>query len=202
MLSPLKPSKSTHRSRRTFAATFAVAALCLWTAGCGGTSPIREYTVEAEQPQLRTSDLLRREFAPLPFDWATPQEWELTANDQFSKVAWQIGDALDGARVTVSDVSMGMGLVAQLNRWRGQVGIESDEKDNPMRDTEQLKVDGRTATYVTFHGPKGSILGMMMPIDNVLWVFKLRGATAVAKDQETAFRSFCESVNVPTGEVD
>lgn len=179
-----------------------MAALCLWTAGCGGSSEIREYTVDAEQPQLRTSDVLRREFAPLPFDWSAPDEWDLTANDQFSKVAWQVGDVLDGARVTVSDVSMGMGLVAQLNRWRGQVGIESAENANPMRDTEQLQVDGRTATYVTFHGPKGSILGMMMPIDNTLWVFKLRGATSVAKDQETVFRSFCESVKLPTGDVD
>lgn len=202
MLSLLKLSPSTLRSLRPTAATAALAAACVWTAGCGGTNPIREYTVDAEQPQLRTSDVFRREFAPLPFDWAAPGEWELTANDQFSKVAWQIGDALEGARVTVSDVSMGMGLVAQLNRWRGQVGIESKDSDNPMRDTEQLQVDGRTATYVKFHGPKGSILGMMMPIDNVLWVFKLRGATPVAKDQETVFRSFCESVKVPTGDAD
>ena len=177
-----------------------VAGSLILLGGCEGGSSIREYTVEAEQPQLRTSDLLRRDFGTLPFEWQVPEAWQLTDNDQFSKVAWQIGDALDGARVTVSDVSMGLGLVAQLTRWRGQVGITLPADENPMKDTEQLKVDGRTATYITFHGPEGSILGMMLPMDNVLWVFKFRGGTDIAKDQEAAFRSFCESIKVSDGE--
>jgi len=170
--------------------------LLLVTAGCSDTAPIRAYTVEAEQPQLRTSDVLRREFGTLPFDWKVPGSWQLADNDRFSKVAWQVGGKLDGARITVSEVSMGMGVVSQITRWRGQVGITLPPEENPMKDTEQMKVDGRPATYMSFHGPKGSILGLMLPIDNALWVVKLRGETETAKDQESAFRTFCESIRI------
>lgn len=171
--------------------------ICVLLNGCGESSPIRKYTVDAEQEEILTSDLLRREFGTVPFDWAVPDSWALTDNDQFSKVAWQIGDKLEGARITVSDVSLGMGLTSQLQRWRGQVGIELSENENPMTGTEALKLGDITATYVKFHGPEQSILGMMLEHDGALWVFKLRGDKSVAQDHEASFREFCESVKIP-----
>ena len=107
-----------------------------------------------------------------------------------------MGDSINNGRITVSDVSLGMGLASQLTRWRGQIGIEQDEGDDPMDGTKQVKLGDVTATYVNFEGEEQSIHGMMFPHDGKLWVFKFRGGNAIAQEQKKNFRQFCESVKI------
>lgn len=165
--------------------------------GCGHQAEIRQYVVKPESERIITSDVLKDEFGAIPFEWDAPKSWTLARNDQFSKVAWELGPKVDGGRVTVSDVSMGMGLASQLTRWRGQIGLEQSEDDDPMADTEELELDGGTATYVDLKGEEQSIIGMMFPHEGKLWVFKFRGSNAVAKEEKKRFRKFCESVKIP-----
>lgn len=171
--------------------------VALFCVGCGPRAEIRQYTVEPENERIITSDVLKDEFGAIPFEWDAPKSWTVARNDQFSKVAWEVGTDVDNGRITVSDVSMGMGLESQLTRWRGQIGMEQAEGDDPMKDTEQLKLDGGTATYVDFKGEEQSILGMMFPHEGKLWVFKFRGSNAVTQEQKERFRKFCESVKIP-----
>ncbi|MEZ6123073.1 MAG: hypothetical protein R3C49_07870 [Planctomycetaceae bacterium] len=164
--------------------------------GCGTEPPIRSYTVPVESEKVVTSDVLKGEFAPIPFEWVTPEQWTMGRNDEFSKVAWDVSFEGRTARITVSDVSLGMGLVSQLNRWRGQIGIQPDENADPMADTEVLKLGNIEATYVDFQGATETILGMMFPWEGSLWVFKFRGPKSVVASQADSFRTFCESVHV------
>ena len=172
-------------------------AVCgLAVVGCGNQGEIRQYTIPPEREDVITSEVLKDEFGAIPFEWEAPQDWTLAQNDQFSKVAWEVGDSVESGRITVSDVSMGMGLVSQLTRWRGQIGMEQKEGEDPMADTEQLKLGDTTATYVNFAGEEQSIIGMMFPYGGKLWVFKFRGSNAVAEEQRKTFRQFCESVKI------
>lgn len=165
--------------------------------GCKPQSAIRQYTVKAESERIVTSDLLKSEFGAVPFQWQAPKSWTVAENDQFSKFAWEVGTKADSARVTVSAVSMGMGLMSQLTRWRGQIGISAAEGDDPMSGTEQLDLGGTTATFIDFKGEEQTILGMMFSLEEKLWVFKFRGSNAVADKQRERFRKFCESVEIP-----
>ena len=108
----------------------AVAVVAL--AGCGSPGEIRQYTVEPENERIVTSDVLKDEFGAIPFEWEAPESWTLARNDQFSKVAWEVGPKVDGGRITVSAVSMGMGLSSQVSHWRGQIGLEQSDQDDPM----------------------------------------------------------------------
>lgn len=165
--------------------------------GCAPEGEIRQYTVDVETERIVTSELLKSEFGAIPFQWKTPESWVIAANDQFSKVAWEVGNKADTGRITVSDVSMGMGLMSQLTRWRGQVGIELTESADPMTGTEQLKLNETTATYIDFQGDEQSILGMMFTFNEKLWVFKFRGSNSVTEPEKERFREFCESVEIP-----
>lgn len=188
------------RSNRPFLGNWLVTSilpLMLLGIGCAPEGEIRQYVVDAESDRIVTSDLLKSEFGTIPFEWDTPESWTVADNDQFSKVAWEVGSKPDVGRITVSDVDMGMGLMSQLTRWRGQVGIELPESADPMTGTEQLKLDGTTATYIDFQGTEQSILGMMFAWNEKLWVFKFRGSNAVTNLEKERFREFCESVKVP-----
>lgn len=165
--------------------------------GCQPAEPIREYVVPIENDRIFTSDLLKDQFGAIPFEWETPDTWVIADNDQFSKIAWEVGPKGDSARITLSDLPIAAGLVPQLTRWRGQVGIEQGSKDDPMTDTESIKLTGGTGTFVNFKGEEASILGLLLPQGNKLWIFKLRGNNEIAEQQQEPFRKFCESVKVP-----
>ncbi len=183
--------------RRSILMSSSTLSLCLLFVGCGPQAEIREYTIEAESERVFTSDLLRDEFGPIPFEWDVPEEWEIADNDQFSKVAWQVGPKGEQARITLSDLPIAAGLVPQLTRWRGQIQIEQGPKDDPMDGTEPITIGDRDATYVDFKGTDATILGLLVPLESKLWIFKFRGDNKVADEQRGAFRKFAESVKVP-----
>ncbi|MFY9253454.1 MAG: hypothetical protein WAO83_08370 [Fuerstiella sp.] len=170
--------------------------LVLLSAGCGKSAEIREYVVDAENERIFTSDLLKNEFSSIPFGWQVPGEWSLAANDQFSKVAWEIGPTEEQARITLSELPIEAGLVPQLVRWRGQLKIQLDPKDDPMQGTETLKLDGTSGTYVDFKGTEETFLGLLLPVGDKLWIFKYRSSNAMADQQRKQFREFCESVKI------
>ncbi len=165
--------------------------------GCGPEAEIRQYTIKSENERVFTSDLLRDEFGSIPFEWEVPDEWTIAENDQFSKVAWSVGPKGEQVRITLSDLPIAAGLVPQLTRWRGQISIELDSQDDPMADTETLKVGDIDATYVDFKGPDATILGLLIPFESKLWIFKLTGSNELVDKQRNAFRKFAESVTVP-----
>ncbi len=165
--------------------------------GCQPVEEIREYVVPIENERIFTSDLLKNQFGAIPFEWEVPETWAIADNDQFSKIAWQVGPKGDEARITLSDLPIAAGLVPQLTRWRGQIGIEPGAEDDPMAGTELIKLTGGNGTYVDFKGAEASILGLLLPQGNKLWIFKFRSNNEVAEQQRKTFREFCESVKLP-----
>ena len=75
--------------------------LCLIPAGCSESPAIQKYVVASENQKDLTSELLRREFPPIPFRWEVPEAWDVTSNDQFSVRAWKAGPPEKQARITL-----------------------------------------------------------------------------------------------------
>jgi hypothetical protein len=176
--------------------TFRTSIALLLLAGCQDEE-IREYVVPVENERIFTSDLLKDQFGAIPFEWKAPAEWVVTDNDQFSKIAWKVGPKEDEARITLSDLPIAAGLVPQVTRWRGQIELKTGPNDDPMSDTETLKLTGGNATYAHLKGPESTILGLLVPQGDKLWIFKFRGNNNVAEQQRTVFREFCESIKIP-----
>lgn len=183
-------------------ATQLIMVAALVVSGCQNEPPIREYEIDSEIDRVMTSDVLRDEFGAIPFQWDAPASWTVAQNDQFSKVAWQTGPKGSEARITLSDLPIAAGMVPQLTRWRGQIGLTQESDANPMDGTEQLKLPTGAGTYVDFQGDEETILGMLVPQGSKLWVFKFRGSNEVADQQRAPFRKFCESVRVPATQGD
>jgi hypothetical protein len=144
-----------------------------------------------------------REGAGKP-EWEVPPDWKEQPPGQMLLAKFTLGGS-EGAKaeVTVSvfpgDVG---GLLANVNRWRGQVGL------TPVGQTEveklkSLDVIGGKATFVDMsgvspkNGEKVRLLGAIVPREGRTWFYKLMGDEEVAGQQQASFLKFIQTVRYP-----
>jgi hypothetical protein len=170
--------------------------LLLTFVGCNKSSGIVQYEAPRESDKVLTTDLLRDQFDPIPFRWKVPAEWTEAENDQFSAIAWTVGSKSDPARITVSGLSAASGLEAQVVRWRGQLNLPEMGVAEVMKSVKDVTLQGATGKWCEFKNDTESILGMIVPHEDKLWIIKFRGENATADKVRDAFRGFCESLKV------
>jgi hypothetical protein len=95
--------------------------------------------------------------------------------------------------VTVFPGDVG-GLLANINRWRGQVELPAITTNDLPQFTTTRTISNHRATYVRLPGESKSILGGLLPFHGKTWFFKMNGETAAVLAQETALLQFLDSV--------
>ena len=90
-------------------------------------------------------------------------------------------------------------MSANIERWRGKVGLEAQKSDEEMRKSLLwLKVDGEKTPYVDLANPGKSdadrILGVVAERGPVTWFFKLQGPPDQVGQRKSEFEAFVESV--------
>lgn len=166
--------------------------LLLCFAGCG--PKVREYEVAREQEKVLTSEVLRDQFQAVPFLWEVPKGWQGTKNDQFSAFAWSAGPGDAAARITVSALAESAGIEPQFIRWRDQLQLPEVDPAEVMKSVESIKLNGLTGQWIEIRSETETILGMIVPHKEKLWVFKYRSVNSTADQERDAFRKFCESL--------
>ncbi|MEO2036172.1 MAG: hypothetical protein ABGZ35_29210 [Planctomycetaceae bacterium] len=167
---------------------------CLIPAGCSEPPAIQKYVVASENQKNLTSELLRREFPPIPFRWDVPETWNVTSNDQFSVRAWKAGPPEKQARITLGQFPARTGIPAQVMRWRGQVGLKTDSEDAAMQDVQALRTKNGAGSFATVEGEAETILAFILPIETQFWIFRFKGPNSTAESEDDRFRRFCESL--------
>ncbi len=136
--------------------------------------------------------------------WTRPAAWtEKPAS------AMRIGSfaftAPDGA---VADVSISSfpdsagGLLANINRWRGQVGLAPVDEAGLGTTATRTEVAGLPAWFVDFAGTPAEgdgaglvrITGAIVPLGSMSWFFKMMGPDAVVRSQRGALDELLASV--------
>ncbi|MBL8809650.1 MAG: hypothetical protein JNM43_05690 [Planctomycetaceae bacterium] len=169
-----------------------IIALC-WLVGCAEDAGIREYSVKGDNSRIFTSDVLRSEFGSIPFRWDVPKTWKTAQNDQFSKMAWSAGPDDTPARITISDLPSQAGIAPQFGRWAGQINFSSNDPAALMQLVQNVSLGDMNGQWIELVGPSETILGMIVPHNDSLWVVKLRAEKSVAEELKKDFRGFCES---------
>jgi hypothetical protein len=72
---------------------------------------------------------------------------------------------------------MGGGLEANLNRWRGQLGLPQPTGDQALAGTETIDAANTRITLVDFTSPTSRILGAIIPQNGETWFLKLQSDT-------------------------
>jgi len=141
---------------------------------------------------------------PPEIEYDLPAGWQRSARPTpMALVTLSTGPDAGGAVVTVSPMpGAAGGILANVNRWRGQVGLEPIEVKDINQEARKLLIGGDPALFFRLTGkategakePPKSILAVILPRQGVSWFIKLTGSADVAVAQEPAFVKFAESI--------
>lgn len=131
-------------------------------------------------------------------NWQVPSGWQEVAGGQFLVAKFTLtGDGGATAAVNVSSSpGDGGGLAANVNRWRGQLGL-SPSPDNLAT---PVNIAGGKASLVDFSGTDARtgqparLVGIVVSQPNQTWFYKLMGDAKVVASQKDAFIQFVQGV--------
>ncbi|TAL01432.1 MAG: hypothetical protein EPO07_08410 [Verrucomicrobia bacterium] len=134
--------------------------------------------------------------------WTVPAGWKEIPGGQFLVAKFLIaGDGGAQAAINVStSVGDGGGLAANVNRWRGQLGLPPATEAELQKDATTLETSGGKATLVKLSGTDGrtgqptKLIGAVLVRDGQAWFYKLMGDEKIVAAQSKAFTKFVKEV--------
>jgi len=128
--------------------------------------------------------------------WSPPAHWQSAGEKPMRLASFDIpGDG--GAKGDLSISALGGaagGLLANVNRWRGQVGLAPWSDEQLAKESEVLKFGADSGTLVDLKGADKRILAVIMPRGERTWFYKLTAPDALVTREREAFVSFVKSV--------
>jgi hypothetical protein len=127
-------------------------------------------------------------------DFTKPEGWTAAPPKAFGLAAFVVGDGNEKAEITVS--SAGGGLLANVNRWRGQVGLPPVTEDGLAAIVAKTETLGVKGDMVELVGPKGTIFGIAATSGGNQYFIKLTGDNDTAQAQKANFEAFVKSLQL------
>lgn len=129
-------------------------------------------------------------------NWRVPSGWKAAGPKPMRLASFDIPDAAGNGDVSISKLNGdGGGLLANVNRWRGQVGLAPLEASAlEANSTALTTAGGDRGTWVELKGADKTILGAIVARDGVSWFFKMTAPVSVAAQNREAFEKFVRSV--------
>jgi len=148
-----------------------------------------------------------KEPASEPFQSEAPDSWQPQPASGMRKAAFLVKDGDRSAEVTVIDLVASAPSIANplenVNRWRGEIGLEPIKQDQLADIVQKIDVDGKPSDYVELIPDAAkpaesqadqATLAASVPVGKTIWFFKMRGDRDLVVAQRDNFKSFLESV--------
>jgi len=137
--------------------------------------------------------------------WTIPSGWQSIPPAQFLLAEFSIsGPAGTQAEVNVAALDgEGGGLLPNVNRWRGQLGLDTLNETDLAQIAHSLNVPAGKAIMVDFTGVNAKtntptqLIGVIVSQNNRTWFYKLMGDKQIVTQQKNAFTKFIQSANYP-----
>lgn len=129
--------------------------------------------------------------------WTAPEHWQAKPPGGVRKGSYAVtGDGGTSADLAITAFPGDTGgLQANINRWRGQIGLANAGPAEIERALERFEANGLTVILVDLTGPQGvRLLGGIVPVGGETWFFKLTGPEPLVARERAAFRAFLETV--------
>ncbi len=138
-----------------------------------------------------------------PLIWTTPPGWTSVKPSEMRVASFKVAGA-NGKTADVSIVPLagtGGGDFANVNRWRGQVGLPDTSDDELQKTAENVGAAGQSAQLFDIAGQdKDSgaptrIIGVIQHRDETSWFYKMTGDADLVEQQKPAFITFLKSLS-------
>jgi len=127
--------------------------------------------------------------------WTAPSNWTPKALGTMRKGSYAIkGEGVDADLSIIALPGATGGLEANLNRWRGQVGLAPLSGQEVLAAVEKFEANGLQFTVVDYAGNGSRLIGAIVPYQGNSWFFKLMGPDALVVGQKIAFFGFLHTV--------
>jgi len=140
--------------------------------------------------------------------WTKPEGWNEVAPGQMRVASFNVkGDGDKQADVSVIPLpGAAGGELANVNRWRGQVGLGALTAEELAKAAEAVEIAGQPAKLFEAAGAaSGSgdptrILGVIQLREGMAWFFKMTGNDPLVTKEKAAFVAFLKSVKFESAE--
>jgi hypothetical protein len=135
--------------------------------------------------------------------WTIPSDWQALPPSQFLLAEFAV-TGTNGATADVNVAEMGGeggGLLANVNRWRGQIGLPQISETDLQPLATPIDSPNGKIQIVDFTGtdPKtgkpARLVGAIVPQNGQTWFYKLMGDESIVAQQKDAFIKFIQSAN-------
>jgi hypothetical protein len=132
--------------------------------------------------------------------WTVPADWQEVPASQFLLVEYSIAEA-NGTKADVNVAELsgnGGGVLANVNRWRGQIGLNPVDESDLAKLTASLDVTGGQATWVDLTGTDANgqpmrLVAAIVPMGDQTWFYKLMGDEKIVAREKDAFTKFVQT---------
>jgi hypothetical protein len=137
-----------------------------------------------------------------PVTWTAPPGWTAVPPSEMRVASFKVtGEGGQTADVSIVPLpGMGGGDFANVNRWRGQVGLPDAPDDELQKSAQKVDAGGQPATLFDMAGTNSSsdhparILAAIEHRDGTTWFMKMTGDADLVAQQKAAFISFLQSL--------
>ena len=135
--------------------------------------------------------------------WTTPSGWTQVPPSEMRVGSFKVAGA-NGKQADVSIVplpGMAGGDFANVNRWRGQVGLPPASDDELQNAAQSVQAGGQPAQLYDIAGTDSAsgqtnrILGVIQHRDGTAWFVKMTGDAGVVEQQKPVFIDFLKSLS-------
>jgi hypothetical protein len=144
------------------------------------------------------------ESAPSTLTYKVPDGWREGQKLSMRKAAYLVQQDGRQVEITIIDLPTGAAdILANVNRWRDQVGLRPLSESELSTHAEAVEIDGHQSTFVELVGTDAAgspttILAVITPssgdIQGRIWFIKLMGDAQLAESQRQKFLEFAKSV--------
>lgn len=135
-------------------------------------------------------------------DSKLPAGWTEQPPRAMIRQVFAAGKGDDAVRIELSEFPAGAPMISDplenVNRWRGQVGLEAVAKDELTDVTEAVQIgddEGLLAEMISEDGAKGILAAMVEKYDRV-WFFKMIGTKAGIEAHREELRDWLQGVHI------
>lgn len=165
----------------------------------GSHGPARQVAAAADEPVSTNTEKVPAASGEPKFK--APESWKENAPGPMVTSAYTAGGEGGQAEVTISKFpgSTG-GMVANINRWRDQLGLEALPEAEVRKSAEMIEVAGKKESYLVDikgtnkrSGKAARMIAVGVPHGGQTWFFKLLGDEATVAKEKEAFVRFIVS---------
>jgi len=155
-----------------------------------GQEPVKALAPPASPPSSSAPP------TPSAPEWSIPTHWAPGQSSSMRLASYKVsdeeGNELDFS-VTTFPGDVG-GLLANVNRWLGQIGLESTDEVGLKHYVSSITIDGMAAQLVEASSTDKTFYAAILKRNNSSWFFKLTGGKNLALKEKENFSEFLDSV--------